>query len=43
MAVVAESQCSNWGPSVFVQGTTGDAADGKEMKFAEAPGTGRVT
>lgn len=31
------------GTSVFVQGTTGDAADGKEMKFAEAPGTGRIT
>lgn len=42
MAVVAESVLK-LGPSVFVQGTTGDAADGKEMKFAEAPGTGRVT
>lgn len=31
------------GTSVFAQGTTGDAADGKEMKFAEAPGTGRIT
>lgn len=43
MAAVAEPPALKLGPSVFVQRTTGDAADGKEMEFAEAPGTGRIT
>lgn len=40
--MVAESEVFRLGTSVFVQETTGDAVDGKKMKFVDAQETGCI-
>lgn len=42
MTAMAGSEAHRLGTSVFVQETTGDAVDGKLMKFVEAQGTGEI-